>query len=555
MRPYSQVARLLAPALLALLLAACGGGGGGGGSTDLIAGGTTTPVPTPAPQEAFVVDCIGAFCGADNPNRYTGRDVGLWRYRNVGTGPAEIQIRIDNVSSKTATLVYSNESTSDITLPTVTLDNAATQNVIRDAIPTTRERHTPPQVDEFNARGFAALLTQTPDTARIRASRTGEFAVGATRSWLNQDDNGSVSQRSTTLRRQLSTTSGRQVNLWLENSEYGSAKVSDAILDTLAATFASGSNAIYPLATGIAGDPWGSVPPASAAALIGPDQAIDLVIVNQNGNGKPYGVVAYFYSGNNFVRSSATASSNEALAIFVDSETLYLDGASGLTFSKSTLAHELAHMINFYQRAVLLGGNYANAVWLEEMTAMMMEDLLSTQVTPGYNTIRDDRFPAWLANAEYNCPLTVWQTTSTCFGYDVSGSFGGFLLRHYGLGFYQTLLRDKASSDSVAVLDDAIRRASGPGLNIAFQRWGTSIALLPAAASPAGFGYPARSDNGFALVAISGPDYASRRRLPTVLPSTLSGYGHFPFVRRNLPVTYTERVVIPAHTTLSVIIQ
>ncbi|AOY01138.1 hypothetical protein [Jeongeupia sp. USM3] len=539
-------------ALAAVLLAGCGGGG----STEFIGGGGTTPAPTPTPlpQEPFSVDCAGAFCGADNANRYTGSGVGAWRYRNVGSGPAEVQVRIDNVSGKTATLVYSNESTSDIALPAVTLNNATLQNGSREAGPPAREHRTPPQVEAFNAGGFARLLGQASSAPGVLASRTNEFTVGATRSWINQDDNGGTSQRATTLRRQLSATGGRQVNVWVETSEYGPDKVSDAIIDTLATTFASGNGAIYPLVTGVAGEPWGTVPAASAASLIGPDQAIDLVVVNQNANGRAYGVVAYFYSGNNFVRAS-NASSNEALAIFTDSETLYLDGSRGLTFAKSTLAHELTHMINFYQRAVQIGSGFAYATWLEEMTAIMMEDLVSTQVTPGYNSVRDDRFPAWLAGAEYNCPLTVWQTTTSCFGYDISGSFGAFLLRQHGVGFYKTLLRDKASTDSVAVLDDAIRQSGGAGMNVAFQRWGTGIALLPAAASPAGFGYPARSEAGFSLVAISGPDYVGKRRLPTALPATLYGYGHFPFVRLNLPVSFNERFVVPAHTTLSVIVQ
>ncbi|MBM3115769.1 M30 family zinc metallopeptidase [Jeongeupia naejangsanensis] len=553
----NRLLRALVPAVIAsALLAACGGGGGGsGGSVIIDGGGGTTPTPTPLPQEPFSVDCAGSFCGADNVNRYSGSGVGLWRFRNVGTGPVSVQVRIDNVNGKTATLVYSNESTSDIALPAVTLGNATVQNGSRKAEAPARDRHTPPQVDAFNAGGFAGLLGRQLKTAGILASRTNEFGVGTTRVWYNQDDNGGVSQRTTTLRRQQSTTSGRQVNVWVENSEYATGKVTDAILDTLITTFASGSSAIYPLVTGVAGEPWGSVPAASAGSLIGPDQAIDLVIVNQDNNGQPYGVVAYFYSGNNFFRSSATPSSNEALAIFADSETLYLDGSAGLTFSKSTLAHELTHMTNFYQRAVQIGSNYAFATWLEEMTAIMMEDVVSTQVTPGYNTVRDERFPGWLANAEYNCPLTVWQTTPSCFGYDTSGSFGGFLLRQYGIGFYKTLLRDQVSTDSIVQLDDAIRRSGGAGMNVAFQRWGTNIALLPAEASPAGFGYPARNEAGFTLVPISGLDYIGKRRLPTSLPSTLYGYGHFPFVRPNLPVMLNETYIVPAHTTLSVVIQ
>ncbi|WP_204277729.1 M30 family zinc metallopeptidase, partial [Enterobacter hormaechei] len=69
--------------------------------------------------------------------------------------------------------------------------------------------------------------------------------------------------------------------------------------------------------------------------------------------------------------------SNQSLSLYVDSETIYLGGNDGLNTVISTLGHEFTHMANFYQRGVLHGSQYMYGTWLEEMTAMTMEDVLS----------------------------------------------------------------------------------------------------------------------------------------------------------------------------------
>jgi hypothetical protein len=108
---------------------------------------------------------------------------------------------------------------------------------------------------------------------------------------------------------------------------------------------------------------------------------------------------------------------------------------------------------------VVKGPKYSFDEWLEEASAMMMEDFASLSIDANYNAIRDVRFPDYIGYkaGSYNCALTTWTPfAASCDSYSVSGSLGGFLNRQLGLDFYKNLLTD-TSSNSVAVLDSAIR--------------------------------------------------------------------------------------------------
>ncbi len=300
---------------------------------------------------------------------------------------------------------------------------------------------------------------------------------------------------------------------------------------------------------------------------------MDIVFVNFDRNNRPYGLLGYFWSLHNFLRDANDPDlkySNQSLSFYMDSETLYLTKDAngnltdqGLKEQISTLGHELTHMINFYQRSVLMyesstGRDFSFDTFLEEMSAMMMEDWVSLRLDASFNTIRDGRFPEWLANAAYNCDLTRWinETSNTCFSYNVSGSFGGFLLRQYGMGFYQNLLRNRDSTDSLAMLDNAIRSIDpATGLDSALVRWGTSIALLPATTSPVGYAYPEQLIAGYLLPALNGPDYIDDRILPRTVPTYLEGYAHFPLERHPVGASYSEVIPVPPGVTLSVVAQ
>ena len=542
---HSKTAIALA---LGAVLAGCGGGGGGGPS---------------GPSSQLTAACSGTACGAANATTYSGQGVGVWSYTNTTQAEQQIPVALTNLGSKQVTLIYTNNGDASVPMPALTLTppaaTTATAQKSLSAAPATGN-----QIPE-RIRNFKPRLTAADTQARqsIKPQAAAILPVGSQRSWFVETGSSKIETRQATLRRQASVptpTGTRTINVWLEDSEYDAAKVSDAMLDTLVQRFTSGSDAVYPLITGLSGEPWGA---HSYSNLIDPDQPLDIVFVNFVPDRTPYGLLGYFWSLNNFKQDPANPDlkySNQSLSFYMDTETLYLDPAAGMTNQISTLSHEFVHMTNFYRRSVQLskpGTDYAFDTFLEEMSAMMGEDIVAQRVTPGFNSIASGRVPSWLSRSGFNCDPAAWSadTAAPCFGYDVNGSLGAYLVRQYGVGFYKQLLSNTTSTDSLQVLGNAIQQAGGPTLPVAIQRWGANIALLPAD-SPSGFGWPARTEQGFTLAAINGSSLASSRVLPTTVPVNLNARGHFPFLRQpDAQGTYQEQLRVPAGSTLTAVVR
>jgi hypothetical protein len=315
---------------------------------------------------------------------------------------------------------------------------------------------------------------------------------------------------------------------------------------------------VYDMVTGVGGKLYG--PNNVIGTISGIGQPIDLVVLNITPDNTPYGVVGYFYGLNNFLSSqTGFAASNESISLYLDSETLYLDGTNGMRAMQTVMAHESTHMQNFFRRQLTMGPSYAYATWLEEMSAMMMEDWVSFNIDSTYNAIRDERFYDFMTYAlhgSYGCGLTTWNPMgATCDSYATNGSFGGYLNRQLGLSFYKTLLTDFTSTDSVALLNDAINK-SQPGATM--QKLYTNFAVaaegvVPSSSGLSTYGFPARTEGGFTLPVINPALYT--RDLPAAAPATLQPYASFPVQRSNVTGTYQETVNIPAGVTVSVIVQ
>ncbi|EPD34683.1 hypothetical protein HMPREF9701_05767 [Delftia acidovorans CCUG 274B] len=542
---HSKTAIALA---LGAVLAGCGGGGGGGPS---------------GPSSQLTAACSGTACGAANATTYSGQGVGVWSYTNTTQAEQQIPVGLTNLGSKQVTLIYTNNGDASVPMPALTLTPPAATTV-------TAQKSLSPAPATVNRiperiRNFKPRLTAADMQARqsIKPQAAAILPVGSQRSWFVQPGDSRIEARQATLRRQASVptpTGTRTINVWLEDSEYDAAKVSDAMLDTLLQRFTSGSDAVYPLITGLSGEPWGA---HSYSDLIDPEQPLDIVFVNFVPDRTPYGLLGYFWSLNNFKQDPANPDlkySNQSLSFYMDTETLYLDPAEGMTNQISTLSHEFVHMTNFYRRSVQLskpGTDYAFDTFLEEMSAMMGEDIVAQRVTPGFNSIANGRVPSWLSRSGFNCDPAAWSadTAAPCFGYDVNGSLGAYLVRQYGVGFYKQLLSNTTSTDSLQVLGNAIQQAGGPTLPVAIQRWGANIALLPGDV-PSGYGWPARTEQGFTLAAINGSSLASSRVLPTTVPVNLNARGHFPFLRQpDAQGTYQEQLRVPAGSTLTAVVR
>lgn len=559
----------LAAVLASIALAACGGGGDSAPATTNTtqsAPVTTPPATTPAaPAQPLTITGLDAACtgcAATGAASYSGSGVGIWNRANTTGAAADVQYSIAGLAGQSVGLVLTNTTgatqlVSGLSLssmdPAVSgLSSKSLVTAADDAAESVRR-----EIGEFNRAGWVDAIGASGANGAMRnimsAPPLSSYVLNDTRGWYHTDK----STRQATLLKQATVTGGITVNLWVENGESGTGKVDDAMQTALLAAFAS-PGAIYDMLVSVGGPLWGT---HSVSGLIsGAGQPIDIVVLNFKKDGEPFGNIGYFWALHNVAKTATgdAQNSNESVSLYLDAETLYLGGSRGVQAIKMTMAHEGMHMQNFYRRSVSMGPTYAFATWLEEMTAMMMEDFASFTVDPTFNNVRDVRFPDYVRYSGFKCNLLSFTglAATGCDSYSVSGSLGGFLNRQIGLSFYKGLLASKLSTDSMVVLDQAIRAADpSTSFNQELLRWTTtSNTLMPAASAPSRYGYPARTEGGFTLPAIDPAASASLRTLPTIAPVLLQPYGSFPLKRAAVNGTYTDKVRVPAGSTLSVVV-
>lgn len=550
-------------ALAALALAGCGGGGGDdAGGSAATSQASAAPAPTsPTAAEPLLVNGLSqacAACGAATSSSYAGTDVGVWGYPNGSGAAVDVQYAISGVAGKSVWLQLYNTAAAAVAMPSGLSSRVAAEMISPQGLTETSDEEAMHRaIGEFNRSGWAdaarpagepmrsTLAAPAPLAASLGTTAMGE---GATRNWYHIDG----TQRPATLRKQLAASDGTRVNLWVETAE--AANVSDAMVAELGGAFAGGGM-VYDRLVGLGGKLWGAN--AFTTSMLPAGMPVDIVVLNFNRDGKPYGTVGYFWGVHNFLKSKE-ANSNEAISLYLDSETMAA-GTDGMRSVKTTMAHEGTHMQNFYRRQVSMGATYAYDTWLEEMTAMQMEDFVSAAISTSYNPIRDVRLADYYRYSDYNCDVTVFTGFgATCESYAVSGSLGGFLNRQLGVGFFRDLLA-RPTANSRQVLDEAIR-ASRPewGFDQAMVNWrATTNSNMPLGRTPGSYGYPAWTDGTLTLPAIdpSAAGYLALRRLPATAPSMLQGNASYIAPRSpNTSGVYTDKVRVPAGVSLSVVV-
>ncbi|WP_328623659.1 M30 family zinc metallopeptidase [Cupriavidus metallidurans] len=516
-------------------------------------GAPSTPEPSP-PKPTNVMTPACSNCGAVDADTYAGTGVGVWKGINATADTVDMPIRISGLKGQDVTLVFTNHTGIARTMPNISLTTSQMPSIVASALRWDNDtQETKRRISDFNREGWVALAGKRGSTPYHSAtSEPTPAAVHDVRTWYHSDN----SERSAMLVRQLKASDGTTINFWVEGSENDASKVSPDIVARLADSFAS-EGKIYDMLKSVGGPFWG--PHAYFDVIPATGQPIDIVILNFDHNDQPFGGIGYFY-GRNAIKKAAKTNpfSNESVSLYLDAETLYLGGEDGMRTMLLTMAHEAVHAQNFYRRGMLMGPKYSFDEWLEEASAMMMEDLASLSIDANYNAIRDVRFRDYIGYkaGSYNCSLTTWTPfAASCDSYSVSGSLGGFLNRQLGLDFYKNLLTD-TSSNSVAVLDSAIRSVQPESsLGEQLRRFGATSGALMKSPSPAGFGFPERQDGPFTLPLIDPQALLPVRTLTQSIPATLEAYANLPVVRSAVSGTYSETVKVPAGSTLSVVIQ
>ena len=303
-------------------------------------------------------------------------------------------------------------------------------------------------------------------------------------------------------------------------------KVTQDMVNVLADKFLKdGIDDIYGWVTGIFGEEWPTTeaPSGYEGTYINGGGQVHIFLCNLNPDGTSKGVLmGYFYAQNNLAKPS---NSNKKMLFALDANSLANpddDGSSSTTGDQSTwsatdywpvetistLAHEFQHMIHFYQKQVVWGGNYTDT-WINEMASLVTEDLVAdklkvpgprgvdgTDSSTGPTQNTNGRLP--LFNYWHDTiPLTKWLSNDDVLhSYSNAYAFGAWLTRNYGgPALWRSVVQSKAS-DAQAVFD-AVNSNGGKGQTYAslVRQWGLAT-FLGGASGQAPLNYSAGS-SGF----------------------------------------------------------
>lgn len=497
------------------------------------------PVVTSNTLEPF---CSGPFCGAADAASYSGSGLGVWRYHNPANTDATVDVSIGNLrEGLSATLVFSNGRK----LPT-SLPSPGTQKLAGSSHESMQESNR--RFAQSLARGgIAPGAAPAPNVVQAAAP-----PVGATRTWREMPYTGQTYNMRVVATCTFST--GRNAVIWLDADQLESGAISPARGEELAATLCGPHGAYERLIALTGEDLWGPAAAASPHLIQDTPELQDLHIVAP---GVPASTpFSGYFAAFNMNTTAFDPTSNAALSVVLNGGVLASRGAEDPT-TRNTMIHELRHLANFYQRSLARGAYHAT--WLEEMSAMLAEDLISPLTSPQSRTSsRIAGYASWTAGFD----LLGW-THPQGQSYNMAGAFGAFLHRRYGAGLdveLKTLCADSGSPESsYDCIDDYITRHGGVGFEDEFARMGAStLGFSPGTHLPAGFGYPGLVIADAPLEPVSN-FYAESPFNPAPLPVTpVFGRTMQTFSRDYIDAGQTTfhrtGVVVPAGTTLLVVV-
>ena len=286
----------------------------------------------------------------------------------------------------------------------------------------------------------------------------------------------------------------KTLNVWVSDDSFGpgcskSECVTQEMVDALADTFLlSGlDNDIYDWVTNIYGDEWGNT-----ADMIVPNDEITILLTDIDAdNSANGGVVGFFWSKDNFYATTVPGS-NERIMFYIDA-VMFANGGSTWSIDDpwpkemvSTLAHEFQHMINFYQKRILLDTD--TDTWINEMLSESTEDIIATKIrhigpravdyldgSAGSAGNIEGRYP--LFNANNTLSLTAWN--GQLADYSKVNAFGAYLLRNYGGAELLHDIMHNSFEDEQAVVDAVNKSPDGAGKTFAnlLSEWGVAVML------------------------------------------------------------------------------
>lgn len=301
-----------------------------------------------------------------------------------------------------------------------------------------------------------------------------------------------------------------QLVIWVEDELWGENGGSDDIqqdmVDTLgdALTETVSGTSVFQTLTNTFGQPWGTT--ATSGVLPADTKSVHVFLANiaGRGNNLDNGFIAgYFFARDVFLNSSTTSSlpGNEKLMVYVHGPA-FATGNSPWRLTDFwpsemalTTAHEIQHLISYYQSSVRTGRQARTEVWLDELMSVLTEELVAERfqryaenenisnwedsflgprgVAPGVRrpeaTVTDGRLTDFVVFPDRS--LTSWGGDIQ-YDYAASYAFGTWLVRNFGgVGLLPRIY--ESTSGGYAAIEDAVRWHTGESLTFGelLERW------------------------------------------------------------------------------------
>ncbi len=483
-------------------------GCGGGDNTTTDTTTDTTPDVTPDTTTEITNTTKNITITEDNQIEDLGKATNVKATVDIGDSPKSVYVLFSNESETTdsyptatdSKIVEANESKKESSLDTASMHAK-------------RGTHAPAYIQAFS-KNVKKLLKNSKYTQAskkvISNLEPSKDVAGETQPfYIEQDTSKSTQATARKVVSNIDTEFGtKTLNIWVSDDSFFSLTddsvcsktkcVTQEMVDALAETFLKSglNNDIYDWVTNIYGEEWDVTAQNKYDYLIGSNDEITILLTDiDNDNSENGGTIGYFYAKDN-INNTDVSGSNERVMFYIDA-VMFANGEGIWSIDDawpketvSTLAHEFVHMIEFYQKTLMLipddGEN--TDTWLNEMMAETTEDIVATKIeSKGPRGVLHTDGSAGSPNNpegryglfnEYNTfSLTNWRALLA--DYSKVNAYGTFLTRNYGGAQVLHDIMHNAFWDEKAV-EDAVNKAvgvSGKTFADLQKEWGIAVML------------------------------------------------------------------------------
>ncbi len=432
----------------------------------------------------------------DIPEQTAGQNVSFdFTFNNTVGDPKDVYFIFSNISTSSSS-----------TYPLINYSQDISQSVLGDSIASQPKALVSgsqivkgkPEISEFNRNPYLYLNKINPINmllSIVPATEPAYDSIGGSNSFQISSTS-SVNAHCV----RTNTDGNKTLNVWVADDCAGLSYFR-SIADLADLFLSSGSNNdIYDWVTNIYGaeygdTDWDKVAIDAKDVLITPNNEITILLMDIDNDKKTdKGVLGYFWAKDNF-KKSAISYSNERIMIYMDAY-FYASQPNEII---SALAHELQHMIHFYQKTVIQTNGSGTETWIDEMCSMVTEDLVADKLgvdgprgltvgSAGLSGNTNGRLP--LYNYYNDASVTSWYSGDyVAISYAVNYALGAYLARNYGgVKFFYNIMHN-AYTDYRAIEYALQQGGVSDTFGIILAKWGVAGLLSSQTTADDGYQY------------------------------------------------------------------